>query len=539
MPNQDPATGLSSNTAAVQANSEIQEYLDVSSQRHTLFPRAALVGVCAGGIAVAFRALLAGADNLQHMLLVWAHSFPLFGWVFPVLFGAVGAALSVALVRRYAPETSGSGIPHLKAVLHRLRDLEWFRVLWVKLLGGVLALGSGLALGREGPTVQMGGAIGDAIARRLKVSARERLTLTAAGAGAGLAAAFNAPLSGLVFVLEEAQRDFRPAVFGATFLAAAAADIVTRLASGQLPVFAIPNYPVPPLTALPVFVILGVVTGILGIAFNRGLIQTLNLFARWQGRGVIGLAAVVGAGAGIMAWFAPLAVGGGHALAETVLAGRFVLAAIPLWFVLRFGLTVASYGTGAPGGIFAPLLVLGALVGLAVGEITHVFLPTVAPQPAVFAVVGMAAYFTAIVRAPLTGIVLITEMTGNYGQMLPLLISCFCAYAIAEYLKDLPIYEALLERDLLRGGIRNSLKEPIVIEHEIEPGAPFAGRTVQTLGLPPGCILVRCAEEGKEWVPTAVTRLEAHMRITAVVAPEAAHSLTALRQGCEAAKHKT
>ena len=121
---------------------------------------------------------------------------------------------------------------------------------------GVLAIGSGLALGREGPTVQMGGAIADGIARCMKTTPRDRLTLTAAGAGAGLAAAFNAPLSGLVFVLEEVQRDFRPAVFGAAFVAAAAADVVARSVSGQLPVFAVPNYPMPPLTALPAFALL-------------------------------------------------------------------------------------------------------------------------------------------------------------------------------------------------------------------------------------------------------------------------------------------
>src|SRR5690242_11948440 len=138
-----------------------------------------------------------------------------------------------------------------------------------------------MALGREVPTVQMGGAVSDAVSDWLHASPRERLTLIAAGAGAaGLAAAFNAPLSGLVFALEEAQRDFRPVVFGAAFLAAAVADIITRLASGQLPVFTVPSYPVPPLTALPVFAILGVATGLLGVVFNASVLRTLDGFAR-------------------------------------------------------------------------------------------------------------------------------------------------------------------------------------------------------------------------------------------------------------------
>jgi CIC family chloride channel protein len=138
------------------------------------------------------------------------------------------------------------------------------------------------------------------------------------------------------------------------------------------------------------------------------------------------------------------------------------------------------------------------------------------------------------VRAPLTGVVLILEMTGNYKQMLPLLTSCFCACAVAEYVKDVPIYEALLERDLLRGGLLPEHKEPIVAEFEVEPGAPFAGREVRNLGLPSGCVLVRCQVDGREWVPTANTRLAEHMSITAVITPEASDALLMLRRGCEA-----
>ncbi|MGC9084555.1 MAG: chloride channel protein, partial [Anaerolineae bacterium] len=156
------------------------------------------------------------------------------------------------------------------------------------------------------------------------------------------------------------------------------------------------------------------------------------------------------------------------------------------------------------------------------------------PIPEAFAVVGMAAYFTAIVRAPLTGIMLIVEMTGSYSLMLPLLVGCFFAYAVAEYLKDLPIYEALLERDLRRGGGAPALKNPVVVEFLIEPNSPFEGREIRSLGLPAGCIIVRCADGKREWVPKADTRLEAHMRITVVVAPEASRALEILRQGCQA-----
>jgi chloride channel protein, CIC family len=496
-----------------EARSEIQEYLEVSHEKHKLFPRAALVGFCAGGVAVIFRALLAGADVVRNQLIQWSHAMPFLGWLFPVLFSAAGALVAGAVVFRYAPEAGGSGIPHLKAVLHRLRVLDWGRVLIVKMASGVLAIGSGLALGREGPTVQMGGAVGD---------------------GIGLAAAFNAPLSGLVFVLEEVRRDFRPAVFGAAFVAAATADVVARSVSGQLPVFTVPNYAMPALGVLPAFALLGVAAGLLGVAFNRSLLSALDLMTRFTGRSRLVLCAVVGGTAGLVAWFYPTAVGTGHALAETVLTDNVEYATIPFLFMLRFGLTIASYGTGAAGGIFSPLLVLGALLGLGIGHTVKSIFPMLAVEPGVFAVVGMAAFFTAIVRAPLTGILLISEMTGSYEQMLPLLAGTFCAYAVAEYLKDFPIYEALLQRDLSRGGIANIHAEPVIVEFEIDPDAPFVGKLVRELGLPAGCVLVRCHVDGREWVPTAATRLHAHMRISALIAPEAENGLEILQCGCAA-----
>lgn len=518
--------------------SEIQEYLDVRQQRRWIFPRAALVGAGAGVMALLFRAALTGMDALRNSMITWARGFPAWGWVFPILFTALGAGLSVFMVRRYAPETSGSGIPHLEAVLHRFRSLDWARVLPTKFFGGIFAIGSGLALGREGPTVQMGGAVGDAISRFLKVSPRERLTLISAGAGAGLAAAFNAPLSGLVFVLEEVRRDFQPIVFGAAFVAAVIADIIARIGAGPFPVFIVPSYPTPPLPSLAIFALMGFIAGLLGVLFNRGLLFTLNTHARLPARFVIPAAALIGGVIGLIGWFSPLLIGNGHALAESALKGELVLILIPLFFLVRFLLTTTSYSTGAPGGIFAPLLVLGALIGLGTGQLAHNLMPDVVPIPAVFAVVGMAAYFTAIVRAPLTGIMLIVEMTGNYAQMLPLLVSCFCAYAVAEFMKDFPIYESLLERDLKRGGDDHALKEPMVMEFIIQGGAPFANKEVRSLGLPAGCIIVRCSDGKREWVPKANTRLLPHMRITAVIAPEASDSIKTLRHGCEARKSK-
>jgi CIC family chloride channel protein len=524
------------------ADTEFRHIVQSREQKRRLYPRAVLVGALAGLLAVAFQWSLVGSEALRYQLILWAHQYPQWGWLLPMLFGAVGAGVAIQMVRNIAPETSGSGIPHLKVVLLGLRSMRWQRILPVKFIGGALAIGSGLGLGREGPTVQMGGAVGEAVSRWLQVSPRHRQTLIAAGGGAGLAAAFNAPLAGLVFVLEEIQRDFTPHVFGAAFVAAMTADVVTRSFTGQLPLFSVPAYTPPSLLAMPAFLVLGVFAGGLGVAFNRTLLMTLDLYARWGerlsrlGRWPVQLGGgLVGATAGLLGWFIPTAVGSGHVLAEAVLDGRIGLAAIPLWFGIRFGLTTVSYGCGAPGGIFTPLLVLGALIGLGVGELTHLLIPQMVDQPEAFTVVGMAAYFAAIVRAPLTGIVLIVEMTNSYQQMLALLVACFSAYLIADALGDRPIYEVLIDRDLRRSGTMTDLQGTLTLELTVQANAPFEGKLVKELGLPAGCILVTRRQGLHETVPTANTRLEVGDRLTAVVAPQASAAIPLLWEGCASA----
>lgn len=519
-----------------QAQSELESYLTIRNQRRRLFPRAALVGLIAGLMASGFRATLAYGDQLRHQFLTWSHTFT-WGWIWPLLLTPAIAMLAVWLVQAYAPEASGSGIPHLEAVLRRFREFRWKRVLPIKFIGGLLALGSGLVLGREGPTVQMGGAVGMGIASRMKVSYQESLILAAAGAGAGLAAAFNAPLSGVVFVLEELQRDFRPAVFGSAFIAAVIADIVARFMAGQYPVFSIPSYPVQPLSALWAFALLGVIAGFAGVIYNTSLIRLLNQTSRLSSRNRMIWVFVVAASIALTAWFYPQAVGGGHDLTELTLQGQLALASIPLWLGLRYILNLTSYTTSAPGGIFAPLLSLGALLGLAIGLIAHQLAPTVISHPAVFAIVGMAALFTAIVRAPLTAIVLIIEMTGNYSHMLALLVSCFCAYVTAEMLGNVPIYEALLARDLDKQTPVFQHTEPQVLEFEIQPNALFEGKLIRNLHLPKGCIIVRIKDSHFEHIPTADSRLERHMRLTVVIDSSASEAINLLHAGCRHPAH--
>ncbi len=509
---------------------EVRDFLRAHEQRRRLVPRALVAGVATGLVAVAFTRGLVLVETFRVRLVGDAPHSGVAALAISVGLGAIGTAIALSLVRRVAPEASGSGIPHLKAVLHHLRPLRWWRVLPVKFVGGIAGIGGGLTLGREGPTIQMGGAVAELVSGWFRSTPRERQSLVAAGAGAGLAAAFNAPLAGLVFVLEEVQRDFAPAVFTATLLASVTADVVARMLQGQHPVFHVQTDATPSLLALPPALVLGVVAGVLGVAFNRALLGTLDLFWRLQRWPAWVVGAAVGGAIGVVGWLDPEVVGGGYRLVDRTLAGQVALAGLPALFVLRFALMMASYGCGAPGGIFAPLLVLGSEIGLAVGLVGARLAPQ-AVSPVVFAVVGMAAYFTAIVRAPLTGIVLMVEMTGDYALVLPLLVACLTAYGVADLLGDRPIYEALLERDLMRGHLTPELERTLLLDLTVAPGAPFDGTRVRDLGLPPGCVIVTIERDGADEVPTADTVLQAGDRITAVVAPRAAEAVPKLRAG--------
>ena len=509
---------------------EVRDFVRAHERRRRQFPRAFVVGLLTGLLAVVFRGMLNFAEKWRDNLFDLGHQF---WWGLPVaiIFCATAAGLGVALVPLFAPEASGSGIPHLKSVLHRLRPLRWKRVLPVKFAGGFLAIGAGLTLGREGPTVQMGGAVGQMVSEKMGATARERQNLIAAGAGAGLAAAFNAPLAGLVFVLEEVQRDFAPGVFAVAFVACVTGDVVSRVLLGQLPVFHVQQFAAPPLQSVPLWVVLGVLCGALGVVFNRALLGTLKWFTKarsWK-PGAIGV--LVGAALAVVAWYFPTTAGGGHDLVEATLAGKVPLADLPFLFIARLAMTMASYATGAAGGIFAPLLVLGAQIGLAVGEIGQMFMPAAVPNAAMFAVVGMAAYFTAIVRAPLTGIVLIVEMTGNYNLMLPLLIACFCAYIVADALGDAPIYEALLRRDLTRAQEKPQLKQNLLLELTVAPEAPFDGKRLGDMRLPAGCVIVTIERADELLVASPDLELHAGDRFNAIIAPEAAHAVVTLREG--------
>jgi CIC family chloride channel protein len=405
-----------------------------------------VVGAAAGLVGAAFRLTLDQVDRWRDALVAWAQGRQLAGLLLVVAVCAAGAAVAVWLVRRFAPHASGSGIPHVEAVLREELPQAPSRLIPVKFAGGALAIGSGLALGREGPSVQMGASVAHLVGKVFRRGWPDCRALMAAGAGAGLATAFNAPIAGAIFVLEELVRCFETRTAVAALGASATAMSVARLLLGEEPDFQVGRLDCPGPEVRPLFFALGVVAGLLAVVYNRTLLATLaaaGRLGRWPAELRAGL---VGAAVGALAWFAPDLVGGGNPLTQRALSGAADLALIPLVYVLRLALGSVSYAAGTPGGLFAPMLVLGAQSGLLFGAGCRLCFPGADIQPVAFAAVGMAAFFTGVVRAPLTGISLVVEMTAGVTLLLPMLGACFAAMLVATLLRDPPIYDTLRAR---------------------------------------------------------------------------------------------
>ncbi|ART71837.1 ClC family H(+)/Cl(-) exchange transporter [Mycobacterium dioxanotrophicus] len=409
---------------------------------------AAMVGALTGLAAASFRLLLDQAAKWRESLSGWANG-TWWGLIVVVLICAVCTAVAASLVARVEPNAEGSGIPRVEAVVEGRAQPGRFRILPIKYVGGLLSLGSGLALGREGPSVQMGGSIAVIVASVTRRSQADLRILAAGGAAAGLATAFNAPIAGGVFVLEELVKRFDPRTTLATLVASASGFMVAYPLVHSGTDFHMPQLAEPRLGDAGWVVVAGVVTGVLAVLYNKAIMFGLHKTdtSRWP---VEARAAVIGGSVGILVWCAPDLAGGGDNLTQQALLGHGTTWVLIGVLALRFLLGVASYAAGTPGGLFAPMLVLGADTGLIVALVAAHFMPHAAPDPAALALIGMAAFFTASVHAPVTGLILATELTGVTNQLPPMLGACATALLVAMVLRSQPIYGLLADRAATR-----------------------------------------------------------------------------------------
>lgn len=405
---------------------------------------AVLVGGLTAVVGVAFLNLLVLGNSWRLELTALLKTWPSgTGLIALALITGLCAAFAAWLVTRFAPNASGSGVPYVEKILRGPDEPNHAFILPVKFFGGFLALSSGLVLGREGPLVQMGAVLGDRVGRFYKRFPSAWKPLMAAGSAAGLSAAFNAPVAGTIFILEEVLRKVTPVGFVLAATAAITAAMVQRGVFGMGLDLSVATTAAGPVWNLPVYFLLGAALGLAGAYYNKLVLALLSPRNPLQKLSAPPRALLVGAVVGIVAWFLPADSTGGDPLTQQVLLGQGTAGFLATIALARFFLGPLSYSAGTPGGLFAPVVALGALLGAACGQILHANFPDLAPSPIAFAVAGMAAFFTATIRAPLTGIVICLEMTGCYELFLPMLATCLGAHLVPTLLRSEPIYDAL------------------------------------------------------------------------------------------------
>lgn len=475
-----------------------------SKYKYYLIIEGIIVGLFVGAVVSLFRIALEKAQGLREWYLFACSKQPIFV-VLGIFILVLIAMVLWAMVKKF-PLISGSGIPQVKGELKGQIKASWWKVLLAKFGGGILAIGGGLSLGREGPSIQLGAMVGKGFAKITKRLNTEEKMMITCGAGAGLAAAFNAPLAGVVFALEELHKSFSTEVLLTTMAATVASDFVSSYMVGLEPAFSIAVPTALPLAKYWTIFLLGIIIGIMGVVYNWsiGFAQ-----AKYDGlklkvmKAVIPTVCVV-----IFAIFYPAVLGSGHSLVEQVSSVEMAVGSLILLFVLKFLFSAISFGCGAPGGIFLPLLVMGAVIGAAYSGILDSLIGGDS-YLANYVILAMAGYFSAIVKAPITGVILITEMTGDFSNLLPLAIIALTSYVMSELLHGKPIYNQLLDRLLEKQGHKTEPRgDKILVEVDIYFGSEMDGKPLSQLEAPKGSLVVSVERDGKELIPNGQTILQ-------------------------------
>lgn len=465
-----------------------------------------LVGLLAGIVVVFYRSVLIWAEDI---------SFQLFGYVkdnLEVIPVAVVALICVGyligtLVSKFRM-ISGSGIPQVKGIIMGHFTDSWLSTLLAKFFGGAVSILAGFSLGREGPSIQLGGCVGEGVGKKLAKTTTEKKILIVSGASAGLAAAFNAPLAGAVFALEEIIKYVSPVILLSTMVSAVVADFISTMVFGFEPVFDFVVNSVIPQNGYWLLFILGAVLGAAGAFYNYILVKIQKLYKKVKWLNVRTRPIIPAIAALIISFFFPVVLGSGNRIiAELHPSSGLTLLCLIL--VFKFIFSMISFGSGAPGGVFFPLLVMGATIGAIFGNIAIGYLGFDPSLFYNFVIIAMAGFFTAIVRAPITGIILLVEMTGSFANLLSLTVVAIVAYVTATLFKSAPIYDTLLEN--LKGnnltGTEKDGDNKITVEVVVQHGSLAANKLVKEIDLPKSCLLIAIKRGGRDIIPRGDTKI--------------------------------
>ena len=404
---------------------------------------------------------------------------------------------------KFEPFAKGSGIPQVEGIVILGMKMKWHTILLVRYIVGFITSFFGLSVGREGPSIQIGAAGAQALAENTGKNKLEENYLITAGASAGLSAAFNAPLSGIMFALEEVHRTFSPNILIAATTAALTADVVSKYFFGLTPVLSYVNVPQLPMKYYFWLLVMGVISGIIGSIVNKGLLGVSVLYEKLPAlyRPLIALLIALPVGL-----FLPQVLGGGQNLIKLSENAKIGIALLLVYLIVKFLFTCFSFGSGIPGGIFMPILSIGALTGSIFGQLMTNFGLPIEYIPA-FCICAMAGVMSASVKAPVTSILLMAEMAGSLIHLLPVATVAFVALLTSDLLKISPIYEVLLERMTGEKEVRVKKKSGAIIEVPVELGSEVAGKKVKEIKWPDGILIVGLNRGNKEFVPNGNTKI--------------------------------
>lgn len=466
------------------------------NRKVAIYLESILVGILSGLIIVLYRLAIVSLERARTALMPQIEK----SWMTMTLWLLIAtvAGLLTALMVRGAPYIKGSGIPQVKAFLIRRINFRWQRELPFKFIGGSLALGTGMSLGREGPSIQLGSLIGTMVCQITRHEDNMRFLVTA-GAAAGISAAFNAPLAGVLFCIEELHRNVSPTMLTSALIASFCANMIVLLVFGATPIFGITVIQVLPLNLyFSTILFIGLLTGILGGLFNAGLLHLQTAYARLVPSETLRIISAFLVAA-IVSMVLPSITGGGEHIVASVVRAEFPFMVLLLLLASKFVFTLVSYGSGSPGGIFLPMLALGAMVGAAAQGvfqglgITTGYLNN-------FILLGMVGFFTAVVRAPITGAVLITEMAGSFAHFPAFILVSVIASFVAIGMRSRPIYDSLLAR-IAPGFQDDGRSRPVTLHIPVAEGSVLESTERARALMPDDCILTAVERGDEELYP--------------------------------------
>ena len=482
-----------------------KEFQSTSKSILSQVARGALVGVVVGAIVSSFRFFIEHLFNFVQQLYKNLDHSPL-NWAAILILYLCIILLACQFIKKNS-NVKGSGIPQVEAELKGLLQIDWWSTLWQKYILGILAIASGLMLGREGPSIQLGAMGGKGLAKKLALSPVEERALIASGSAAGLAAAFNAPIAGLLFVVEEVYHHFSRVFWVSTLAASLVANFVSLNVFGQTPILNMPDHiPHIDLSSYWIFLAMGIFLGLSGYLYEIAVLNIGRVYEKlgnWLHvtdpyRSIFAFLLILPIG-----FYFPHLLGGGHHLVLDLAHIPLSVQTLFLYFAIRFIWSMISYGSGLPGGIFLPILALGSVLGALVAAVL-LQLGLIQPnQLPLFVILGMSGYFSAISKAPLTAMILVTEMVGDIRTLMPIGLVTLTAYITMDLLKGAPVYEAMLEQ--LMPEVTSGSDVLTLIE--IPVSEKIAGRQVRDLDLPRDLLITTHQHNGKNSTVHGSTRL--------------------------------